>query len=260
MASIAESVFFESVGGKRVFCCLTEQTGQAVSTDNRSASEASPEQKKLVIMSHGFTGSSLGPGRIFVDLARSLAGEGISALRFDQPHSGNSEGDYIDSSFAEWVETIVCLGKKYLGLGYRLALMGQSMGATASVIAAGQPELEGRVACLILWVPDPKTIFTGEAETIYEEGGQKYRGRFWTEASRYDFFDCLESYQGGIHLVYGAHDRFVSSDLRERAIRVVREKGQDVTVLEGQGHSSWPYDVAHEVSRGNIAKLKQHLG
>lgn len=59
------------------------------------------DSKKIVIMSHGFRGSSLGPARQFVDFQRLLNKKGYSVLRFDQPNSGNSEGDYFDSSFNE---------------------------------------------------------------------------------------------------------------------------------------------------------------
>lgn len=244
---MVDEVFFENVNGKRIFCCLS------------GPSPASVSRKSLVIMSHGFTGSSTGPGRAFVDFARLLVGEGFSALRFDQPNSGNSEGDYIDSSFREWVETIAYLGKKYLEQGYQLALLGQSMGATAATIATTHPYLKDRVECLLLWVPDPKADFSGDQEAVFEEGGQKYRGSFWKEARESDFFGCLERYTGGIHLVYGEHDRYVSAELREQVTSKVEQKGQGVTTLKGQDHSPWDYAIAQDVYRMQIAKLKQHF-
>ena len=87
-----EKVYFEKVNGKDIFCALAEPE---------------PNQKKMVIMSHGFRASSIGPARTFVDFARILNKNGYSTLRFDQANSGNSEGDYLDSSYNEWVNTIV---------------------------------------------------------------------------------------------------------------------------------------------------------
>ncbi len=242
-----DKVFFESANGKQIFCCLSEPTQPPAS------------QKRLVIMSHGFTGSSTGPGRTFVDFARLLVREGFSVLRFDQPNSGNSEGDYIDSSFQEWVETIAYLGRKYLDQGYRLALLGQSMGATATTVATNHAYLRGRVDCILLWVPDPKSDFSGDPGATYEESGQKYRGVFWKEARESDFFGCLEKYAGGIHLVYGEHDRYVSAELRRQVAGMVQQKGQEVITLPGQDHSPWGYDVAQVVYRVQLAKLTQYL-
>ena len=92
-------VDFETIKGKRVFNIF---------------SESENTKKRIVIMSHGFRASSIGPARTFVDFERILLKEGYSVLRFDQPNSGNSEGNYLKSSFNEWVDTIVYFAKKYL--------------------------------------------------------------------------------------------------------------------------------------------------
>lgn len=154
-------------------------------------SEANNQSKKLVIMSHGFRGSSLGPARQFVDFQRILNKNGYSVLRFDQPNSGNSEGDFIDSSFLEWVQTTVFLADKYINKGYQVSLLGQSMGATTSVVATGDPKLKGKIHCLLLWVPDAKSDIDVDPNKIYEEGGQKYKGSFWTRARGCDFKSCI---------------------------------------------------------------------
>lgn len=99
-----DKVFFEKINNKNVFCVLSE-------SDNNN--------KQIVIMSHGFRGSSIGPARTFVDFSRILNKEGISTLRFDQPNCGNSEGDFLDSSFNEWVNTTTYFAKKYLDLDIR---------------------------------------------------------------------------------------------------------------------------------------------
>ena len=210
-------------------------------------------------MSHGFRGSSTGPARTFVDFARKLVTEGYSTLRFDQPNSANSEGDYVDSSFKEWVDTITFLSSKYLKEGYKVGLLGQSMGATATIIAANKRELFNKIPCVILWVPDPETDFKKDPNQISEEGGQKYKNSFWQEAKEMDFFGCLDKYQGGIHLVYGENDHFVSQDLRNETIKRVQQKDQPVLILPGQEHSPWTFDSAQRVYKEEIEFLKKHL-
>lgn len=118
-----DKVYFEKVNGKQMFCDL---------------SESENPQKKIVIMSHGFRGTSTGPARTFVDFQRILNREGFSVLRFDQPNSGNSEGDYLETSYNEWVNTIVYFATKYLDQGYKVALLGQSMGGAATVAATSK--------------------------------------------------------------------------------------------------------------------------
>jgi len=240
-----EKVYFEEVNGKKIFCFL---------------SEVSNAEKKIVIMTHGFRGSSEGPARQFVDFQRLLNKEGYSVLRFDQPYSGNSDGDYIDVSYKEWVDTTTYFAKKYLDLGYKVALMGQSMGAAVSIVATNRPELKNKIPCLLLWVPGVNDgDFKGDVNEVLEEGGQKYRGRFWKEAQDEDSFKCLEEYKGGIHLVYGEEDRYVSKDLRERVIEVVRQKGEPYMVLKGQDHSPWEFDLVQEVYKQEIDKLGRYF-
>ncbi len=237
-----EQVFFEEINGKKVFCFLSEPNNLS---------------KKIVIMSHGFRGTNVGPARQFVDFQRILSKEGFSVLRFDQPNSGNSEGNYINSSFKEWVNTIVYFAKKYIDLGYDVNILGQSMGATATVIATNDQKIEDKVSCLLLWVPDPETDFSGESQEIYEEGGQKYKGSFWQEAKDADFFQCLNNYQGKIHLVYGEVDRYITKYLINKTIKIVREKGQDVMILKNQDHSPWEFDLVQEVYKQELAKLRE---
>lgn len=241
---MTNKVYFEEISGKQVFCHFAEP-------ENGS--------KKIVIMSHGFRGSSIGPARSFVDFERILIKNGYAILRFDQPNSGNSEGDYVNSSFTQWVEIIVYFSKKYLELGYKVALLGQSMGASATVVATHDPVIAGKISCILLWVPDPKANIKEMAGKIYEEGGQKYNGKFWQEAKNANFFECLESYKGGIHLVYGEFDRYVQPELKAKTIKIVTSKNQPIMILNGQDHSPWEYDLSQSVYQEELALLKKYL-
>lgn len=225
-------VSFEIVNSKKVFQVFTQPD---------------ISQKRIVIMSHGFRGSSIGPARTFVDFERLLITNGFSVLRFDQIGCGNSEGEFINSSFNEWVETTTYFAKKYLSLGYKVTLLGQSMGGAATMIATARDDLKYKIPCILLWVPDPKSTYANKENTIGEEAGQKYPESFWQEVRDADFFECLNKYSGGIHLVYGEHDKYVSQDLRDQVIDVVKNKKQPYLILPGQDHSPWDFDVAQSV-------------
>jgi pimeloyl-ACP methyl ester carboxylesterase len=210
-------VEFVNILGREVFTILAEPD------------EAT---NQLLIMAHGFRGNSTGPARGFVDLERLLVADGIACLRFDQPGSGNSDGDFRESSFNLWVETIAELARRNLDAGRRVALLGQSMGASAAMIAAGRPKLRDRIPALVLWVPDPKedlqhpderyATLIGEVDGYVDEGGQRVRGAFWREAGRAGFYSALEAYPGAIHLVYGEDDVYVPP--KTRATPPVKEK------------------------------------
>ncbi len=236
-----DKVFFEKINNKNVFCVLSEPD------DNK---------KQIVIFNHGFRSSTIGPARTFVDFSRILNKEGISTLRFDQPNCGNSEGDFLNSSFNEWVNTTAYFAKKYLDLGYKVILLGQSMGATTTVIASNKNELKGKIPCIILWVPDPKTTFDGNPNEIAEEGGQIHSNKFWQEAKESNFFDCLNNYNGKIHLVYGENDMYISEELRSQVVDVVKNKNQEVMILPNQNHSSWEHKITQKVFEVELPIIK----
>jgi dienelactone hydrolase len=239
-------VKLEPIGDHQVFTVLSEPDSP---TD------------KLVIMAHGFRGNSTGPARSFVNFETALIEDGFSCLRFDQPCSGNSTGDYAESSFNLWVETIAYLTTRHQHAGLRVALLGQSTGATAVMAAASRPALTVDVPCVLLWVPglfdDWVDSTTGELE---EEEGQLYPPTFWSEARDARFVECVASYPGGIHLVYGERDRFTSESQRRRAVDAVsRSPGNEVMVLEDEDHSSWRYASAQRVFEAQRAFLKRYV-
>lgn len=86
-------------------------------------------EKRIVLMCHGFRGHRLGPNRFFVRLARRLQAMGVGSVRFDQFGSGDSERDFRDSSFDDWVATTSSLARRFRAGGYQVALLGQGMGA-----------------------------------------------------------------------------------------------------------------------------------
>jgi len=105
----------------------------------------------VVIFCHGFRGERTGPNRTFVRAARALAAVGISSLRFDQYGSGDSDGDFLDSSFTDWVETCQALAVEQIKAGRRVALFGQSMGGSAALCAAADLQ---QLAAVVAWVAD----------------------------------------------------------------------------------------------------------
>ncbi|MDD3999029.1 MAG: alpha/beta hydrolase [Candidatus Shapirobacteria bacterium] len=240
-----EKVFFEVVNNIKIFCTLLEPENN---------------QKKIVIMNHGFRGSSIGPARTFVDFSRLLGKEGYSVLRFDQANSANSEGDYINSSFREWVETTKYFALKYLNLGYQITLLGHSLGGAVAIITATETELKDKIKCLFLWAPgDYEAQNNIDSEEMYEQKGYRFKGKFLNEVKKARVKKCLKNYQGGIHLVFGESDKYINEESRNEFKKIVESKGEDYMVLPGQDHSDWEFKWAQRVYEEEIKKLKKYL-
>ena len=238
-AAREDQVFYQRIRNRRIFCHFSEPLQST---------------ERLIVMCHGFKGSSTGPARGFVNFSRMLIQHGYSVLRFDQPNCGNSDGSFLDVSFNEWVGTIVELTENYTARGYRVALLGESMGASAAIVAARKDRIHGKVSALLLWSPDPVTSSSADPAAIYEERGQKFRGRFWTEAKEANILSALRAFEGGIHLVHGELDDIVGRDM-SKLLEVARESGGTVLTLDNEGHSNWGEDTALMVYRQEIEKL-----
>lgn len=197
--------------------------------------------KAIVIFCHGYRGSALGPQRYFVDVARQLAKEGISSIRFDQYGSGNSAGDFLESSFDDWMQSTRAIAEDYLAKGYRVALMGQSMGGAAAIgVAADMPAL----TALVAWVPDPNIEpFTPPESGILEEAGQRVRTRYWREAHNAKIADRLPKITIPTYIVQCSDDEYVSDENHQ--VIVDNARGNHfVEMFPGYKHSAWTYDQA----------------
>ena len=197
------------------------------------------EGRRLVVMAHGFKSSKIGPSRYFVELARALAQRGVSSFRFDQPGSGDSEGSFEDSSFLTWIDTIEHAVRLHLQDGYRVALLGQSMGGGATLAAAAR--LGDAIAGVALWSAGPN--LSGDAASLegewMEEEGQRVRSSFWREAASLDFLALYRDLAVPAYLVYGTADMFIPA-VDARTVESMRKPGDRVRVIDGLPHSAWP--------------------
>ncbi|WP_432457558.1 alpha/beta hydrolase [Cellulomonas iranensis] len=213
------------------------------------------DDDRLVVFCHGFRGEKTGPNRTFVRAARALATHGIASLRFDQHGSGDSPGDFLDSRFTDWVDTIVALTREQQARGRRVALFGQSMGGSAVICAAARISVEALVA----WVPDASTdVFVPDPAGYVEEGGQRVGNAFWEDAHAADVPARFREVDAPCHLVFGTADEYVSTANREALVTAAGPHDR-VDVLEGFPHSAWTYEQAEGVIARSVGFLTAHL-
>jgi len=214
------------------------------------------DSKSIVIFCHGYRGANVGPNRFFVTAARQLAEQGISSLRFDQYGSGNSEGDFFDSSFLDWVKTTKAIAENYLKQNYKVALFGQSMGG-AAVIAVGS-ELQN-LSAIVAWSPDPNVekFFAPENGTI-EENGQIVQARFWQEAHDIKVADKLSSIKTPMYIVQCTADEYVDEQNRN-AIAKNAQPNHKVENFEGYSHSKWTFEQSKKIIDRSVNFLVEYL-
>ncbi|MEK7472274.1 MAG: alpha/beta hydrolase, partial [Patescibacteria group bacterium] len=200
--------------------------------------------KKIVIFCHGYRGTSIGPSRFFVQASRMLVENGISSLRFDQYCSGNSDGDFLDSSFNDWVQTTTEIAQSYLNQGFEVALFGQSMGAS-TVICVNS--VLARVLATVAWVPDPNVgQFAPPESGVIEEGGQRVRSKYWQEAYDAKVGDKLQSINSPMYIVQCSDDEFVSRENHEAISNSARSQ-HIVEMFNGYQHSAWSYEQSEDI-------------
>lgn len=205
--------------------------------------------KDIVIFCHGYRGSSIGPNRFFVRAARKLAERGVSTLRFDQYGSGNSDGDFLDSSFNDWVATTKVISQDYSNRGYRVALFGQSMGGTTVMVAGS--ELKD-LSAVVMWVPDASvTPFNPPDSGDIEENGQRVHASYWQEAHDSRAADRFPLIVAPTYLVQCTADEYVDK-LNRDALSKRAQSHQTIDIFEGYSHSAWTYEQAEEIINKSV--------
>jgi len=219
--------------------------------------------KRIVILSHGHTGTKIETGRLFVHAARALAGAGINALRFDFFGSGESSGDFCEMS----PNTEIADLKRVIGWAKRrrydsIGLLGLSFGGGVSICAANQAR-PGVLDALVTWssVPefgswrrDPNTAYCTKNSDPNGHGKQ-----FFTDRPEVDVPDAYTSLtipklqiQGDDDLP-GFREKF--SEYFPRAPKPKRH-----TVIPGADHTFtlWPH--RRRVIRETVKWFDRYLG
>ncbi|MBP1992708.1 alpha/beta hydrolase [Paenibacillus eucommiae] len=105
------------------------------------------EPKMTLILSHGYAGNRLEKGLPALALAKSLVANGFHVLMFDFRNSGESEGRLTTIGMLEKQDLLGAIDWVKEHQPGKIGLIGFSMGATTSLLAAAEePEIVGVVA------------------------------------------------------------------------------------------------------------------
>ena len=202
--------------------------------------ENKSNEKKILIMSHGFRGSRESGG-----YAKEIA---VKASAFADVIRYNFTGTQILSLQVDELLAVIRHVKRE-NPDAKIFLLGRSMGGAASIIASAQEEVEG----LILWstpndlrvtfkncMPEEEYADLNAGKMIHlcdERGCTLIFPEFLTDLDKYDLSALLKSWQGRpVLLFHGEADDIVSVEQGRRNASILGESCEAYFVPEGDHH------------------------
>lgn len=217
-----------------------------------------------VLLLHGFGAvrdelavAGTGEG-VFSRAARKLAEAGVASLRIDFRGSGESGGEWRDTTFsgqiADATAALDWLQAEPEAAAGRLAVLGWSQGGlVAAHVAAARPD----IAALLLWAPaqNPLWNFSGffgvettmaalaapsdqEITAELPWGGETtLRAAFWRELATTDPVAAAARYPGPMQVIVGSRDEIVTPQPAAGEIFVRYHEGVDELVVLDTDHT-----------------------
>lgn len=233
-----------------------------------------------LVFLHGWSGSRIGPHRMFVHTARRLAGLGFTCLRFDFRGRGDSDGATADAS----IESMIADAGVATGFLVDQAdvtdvlLLGICSGGKVAIGAAAN---DARVRGLVLWSGEAMGPLRSGAEArrkaghnLREYGAKLLRGETWrklvTGKVRTDMvrkalvdhetpdddeirnealiLDRFRTYEGSVQFIYGTHDPDTRNAAEQYAAYCRRNDiPAEFHAIEGANHSFYSLGWESEV-------------
>jgi len=221
----------------------------------------------LVIVCHGFTGSKEGRGKA-VEMARFLAGSGISTLLFDFAGCGESEGSFEDISLSGHIEDLKSAVDFCTERGYTdIITLGRSFGGSTAICQAPS---DTRVKGVCTWAAPASLMelflgFTDEdlpgdenelVSMAGDEGLIFLKRSFFTDLSKYSVPHCASLLSPRpLLVVFGTRDSVVPQG-DARLIYHSAGEPRDLLLVEGADHQfSSHYRAVWEIFLEWVIKL-----
>ena len=227
----------------------------------------------VVLMLHGFTGardetavSGVGEG-VFTRSARRLAQQGLASLRIDFRGSGESDGDFSDTTYegqiADGLAALQVLSRDPRVQGGRIGLLGWSQGGLVAAAVAGRSNTPLAAA---LWaaVADPMETFGSSMGADVVAAGLKTGDvalpihLTWKDiALKQGYFDGMmamkplaeiAAYDGSLFVAHGWQDEAVLPHAATKFLAA--HKGP---------HGAWMADMDHSFNVGTGPQTLDHL-
>jgi hypothetical protein len=229
--------------------------------------------KPAMVFCHGFKGDKVGPHRIFVKMARKLAQNGIIVFRFDCRGSGDSSGNFEETTISGQINGTLQAVKFISQLkdvnNSQLALLGLSLGGAIAACAAGRSQ---KIKNLVLWsaVADIQQVFLEqqpaddslnklEGNGYIDLDGFKLGKDFVEGIGEIDPVSELSNYKNSIFLVHGSEDEVVPVENTEMYYDAVCTKNCKKDIIVGADHTYNRYEWESQVLDKTLEWLIENL-
>lgn len=191
----------------------------------------------------------MGPGYLFVKIARVLNDAGYSCLRFDFAGSGESDGLFRDMTVATMERDLdfVIDELKIRHAPSRIILLGHSFGGMVAAMHAGKLFAKGLI--LLSPVGNPEGLIDRRKELLdagansdglYENGPHEMSLKFLDGLRGFNPVTmCADTFKGSMLLIQGDQDQSIAVNESIQYKNSAEKTGVDVTYLpiEGADHN-----------------------
>jgi dienelactone hydrolase len=200
------------------------------------------DKRGIVILSHGFNGTSTGNAY----LAKSFASSGIAVYAFDFCGGSvisKSDGNITEMSILTEKEDLNCVIETVKTWDWvdpeHIVLFGESQGGCVSALTAASRD---DISALVLFYPAmmiPSNVTREYASTTDipenpETLGQKVGKIYFTDIWGLDAFEMSSAYTGPVLIVHGTYDTLVPSEVSVKMNELYTNS--QMYLLEGGGH------------------------
>ena len=235
-----------------------------------------PPAYPMVLMLHGFASHKGEDRQLFVRIARKLASNGIAALRFDFAHSGDSEGNFENTTVSGWVDDAQVAYEYIQALNWvdhdRIGVLGLSGGGGVAALLLPVAKFK----CVVQWAPvadfvglavrvfhvTPQEVRSGR-RPVDDGEGNAVKGRFLRELNRLHPLTNVRGFKGSVLILHGASDDIVSpSDSQSYLIAYGNPAGagpRELHLIRSPGHTFPTPAGTNEVLDRTTYWFKKHL-
>jgi hypothetical protein len=211
-----------------------------------------PGPHPAVLLLHGLTGDKTGSHRLFVHMARALAANGIAALRFDMRGSGDSEGEFQDTTLTGEVRdaqaALDWLASRLDIDAGRIGALGLSLGGLVQSILAGRNPT--RLRGLAYWAAAANSqVFTAFSAKTAERRGTS-TDDLMQQLMR-DGYVMLWAYPIGFP--------FIQDFFQLDALAELSNYTGSAIIVHNEGDPTVPVSQAHELAEHFGARAQVHI-
>lgn len=212
--------------------------------------EPTGEVKGLAVLMPGFLDSKDYYG--LVELGKTLAANGFTAIRFDPTGTWESSGNISDYSMSQYLKdlsTVIEYAKNKNNKLKKIILLGHSLGGLISITYAAQNK---GISAIIPIMPPYAVARRGNIEENWEKNGLRHSKRdlptdkskkiefnvpyaYVIDSKKYDARELVGKITAPLYLIAGENDKLITPQMVEEIYQKANEP-KKLIVLKNIGH------------------------